>query len=268
MELELIERQLLDIKSLGFVDRIIFIDDTFNVPIRRFKEILKILCKFEFEWFSFLRVQYIDEETAQLMKKSGCQGVYLGIESVNDQILKNMKKKVSQEKFLRGMDHLKKFNITTFAAFVIGFPGETQETIDENIDFLNKFDVDFYSTKEFFYMSHTGIHKDREKYGLTGSGNKWSHTTMNSEIASEMKTYMFKEVKNSIFLDPDTSLWYLAYLYDQGLSIQKIKDVQSVMNQMMLSEIEGQFDDKDLPLTKLREILRNSDLSRSSDRAL
>lgn len=255
MELELIEQQLLDIQSLGTIDRIIFIDDTFNVPIRRFKETLKILCKFNFEWFSFLRVQYIDEEVAKLMKESGCRGVYLGIESANNQVLENMNKKGSQEKFLRGMEHLKKYEITTFAAFVIGFPGETQSTIDENIDFLNTFDVDFYSTKEFYYMPHTDIHRDREKYGLTGMGAKWSHNTMDSETASEMKTYMFRKVKNSIFLDPDTSLWYLAYLYDQGLSFEQIKDCQRTLNEMMLNEIDGKFDGKEPYLEKLTGIL-------------
>jgi p-methyltransferase len=256
MELSLIEQQLLDIQSLGFIDRIIFIDDTFNVPIRRFKEILKILCKFKFEWFSFLRVQYIDEEVAFLMKESGCRGVYLGIESANNQVLENMNKKGSQEKFLRGMTHLKKYNITTFAAFVIGFPGETMETINENIKFLNDFDVDFYSTKEFYYMPHTDIYRDREKYGLTGNGSKWSHNTMNSETASEMKTYMFKNVKNSIFLDPDTSLWYLAYLYDQGLSFEQIKECQRALNDMMLDEINGKFDNKSLHLNRITSALQ------------
>ena len=255
MELELIEQQLRDIQSLGFVDRIIFIDDTFNVPIRRFKEILKILCKFNFEWFSFLRVQYIDEEVAKLMKESGCRGVYLGIESANDTVLENMNKKVSKEKFLRGMAHLKKYEITTFAAFVIGFPGETQETIDENIDFLNTFDVDFYSTKDFYYMPHTSIHTDREKYGLTGMGNKWSHNTMDSQTASEMKTYMFRNVKKSIFSDPDTSLWYLAYLYDQGFSFDQIKNCQRILNEMMLDEIDGHFDRKEPQLIRLAEVL-------------
>jgi p-methyltransferase len=255
MELQLIERQLRDIQSLGFVNRIIFIDDTFNVPLRRFKEILRILGRFNFEWFSFLRVQYVDEEIARLMSESGCRGVYLGIESANDTVLRNMNKKVTREKFLRGMDYLKRFGITTFVAFVIGFPGETQETIDENISFLNSCDADFYSTKEFYYMPHTSVYGDRGKYGLTGMGNKWSHNTMDSRTAGEMKTYMFGSVKRSIFVDPDTSLWYLAYLYDQGFSLEQIKSCQRIMNDMMLDEIAGRFDGKEPHLARLGRVL-------------
>jgi anaerobic magnesium-protoporphyrin IX monomethyl ester cyclase len=255
MELKHFEQQLKDIQSLGFVDRIIFIDDTFNVPIRRFKEILKILCRFNFEWFSFLRVQYVDDEVAKLMKESGCSGVYLGVESANDMVLQNMNKKVSQTKIIKGMEYLKKYNITIFSAFVIGFPGETQQTIDENIKFLNDYEVDFYSTKEFYYMPHTDVHKDRKKFGLTGMGNKWSHDTMNSQVASEMKTYMFRNVKKSIFIDPDTSLWYVAYLYDQGFSLEKIKDCQKIINKMMLDELNGVFDNKGPLLEKLSKII-------------
>ena len=255
MELELIEQQLRDIQSLGFVDRIIFIDDTFNVPIRRFKEILKILGRFHFEWFSFLRVQYVDEEVAKMMRDTGCRGVYLGVESANDVVLKNMDKKVTREKFLRGMEHLNKYGITTFAAFVIGFPGETPDTIDENIAFLRNCEVDFYSTKEFYYMPHTSVHTAREKYGLTGMGNKWSHNTMDSKTAAEMKTYMFRNVKNSIFIDPDTSLWYLAYLYDQGFEFEKIKSCQRILNEMMLEEIDGKFENKQPHLHRLAQLL-------------
>lgn len=254
MELELIEQQLRDIQSLGFVDRIIFIDDTFNVPIRRFEEILKILCKFNFEWFSFLRVQYVTENVARMMKESGCRGVYLGVESSNDAVLKNMNKKATRDGFLRGMELLNKYGIPTFVAFVIGFPGETQETIDENIAFLNKSDVDFYSTKEFYYMPHTGVHVDRAKYGLTGMGNSWSHDTMNSQTAAEMKTYMFRNIKKSVFIDPDTSLWYLAYLYDQGFSFDQIKSCQRILNEMMLDEMDGQFDSKGPHLERLAHL--------------
>lgn len=255
MELEVLERQLEDIKALGYVKQIIFVDDTFNVPVRRFKEILEMLCKFDFSWFSFLRVQYLTDETARLMKESGCRGVYLGIESSDDQVLENMNKKATRDGFLEGMELLNRYGIPNFVAFVVGFPGETEETIRKNIDFLKACDVDFYSTKEFYYMPHASIHKDRERYGLTGMGNKWSHDTMDSTVAAEMKIHMFKEVTQSIFIDPDTSLWYLAYLHDQGFSLPQIKACQRVLNAMMLDEIDNQFGNKEPRLDELRRIM-------------
>jgi len=260
MELELVERQLQEIKELGYVDRIIFIDDTFNVPTARFKKILEILCKFDFKWFSFLRVQYVTDEVARLMRDSGCQGVYLGLESANDDVLRNMNKKVTGDGFLRGMEHINRYGINTFAAFVIGFPGETEKTIEDNIQFVKKCAIDFYSTKEFYYMPHASVHRDREKYGLTGMGNNWKHDTMDSTTASAMKVHMFREIKDSVFVDPDISLWYLAYLYDQGFNMPQIKDLQRVINRMMLDEIDGNFNDKTPYIEELRRLLPSTNL--------
>ncbi len=255
MELELVKRQLADIRDLGMVKRIIFIDDTFNVPVTRFRKILEILKQFDFEWYSFLRVQYVTDEVARMMHESGCKGVYLGVESANDDILRNMNKKVTREALVKGMQHLKRYCITTFVSFVIGFPGETAETIENNISFLDECSVDFYSTKEFYYMQHSAVHQNREKYGLEGMGNNWKHNTMDSRTASEMKVHMFKAIKNSVFIDPDTSLWYLAYLNDQGFTTDQIKDVQQVINKMMLREIEGDFGNKDEELAQLKQII-------------
>ncbi len=79
------------------VRNIIFIDDTFNVPTNRFEKMCQLFCKYDFEWFSFIRVQFVDDDLAQLMKKSGCKAVYLGIESASNLILGNMNKKDCQD---------------------------------------------------------------------------------------------------------------------------------------------------------------------------
>ena len=215
------------------IDRIVFIDDTFNVPPHRFKALLRIFAEYPFEWFSFLRVQYADEEIIELMKDSGCRGVYLGIESASDKVLKNMNKKATKKDFSQGVQLLNKYDIDYLAAFVLGFPGETDETIQENINFINENDVRFYSLKEFYYMEQTQVHKRREEYGLTGMGNKWAHNTMTYNQAAEIKLDMFRQIDSSIHVDPDTSLWYLAYLYDQGHSFDEIRTLQTNINRLM-----------------------------------
>ena len=132
------------------VEAIIFIDDTFNLPVKRLKEILAILKDYKFRWYSFFRAQYCDEEIAHLMKESGCDGVYLGIELANDEVLKNMDKTSKVEQYRRGTKMLKDVGITTFAAFVLGFPGETAQSIQDNINFIQEGNLDYYSLKEFY----------------------------------------------------------------------------------------------------------------------
>lgn len=242
MNVEQVEKSVDSALRIPGIDRIIFIDDTFNIPRKRFKELCRMFSCRDFEWFSFLRVQFLDEETAKIMKDSGCRAVYLGIESANDVVLKNMNKKATRAQFQHGLSLLHKYDITTMAAFVLGFPGETESTIQDNVNFIRDSGIDFYTLKEFYYMEHTPIYDQREDYSLTGMGNKWKHNTMDSESAYLHKISMFREIKESVFIDPDTSLWYLAYLYDKGYTMEHIKLIQTEINKLMLAQIDGDFD--------------------------
>lgn len=89
MDLANVERELSAIRDGGRVRRIVFVDDTFNVPVARFRAMLSLLQRFSFEWYAFLRVQYVTDELAALMRASGCRGVYLGLESANDEAYLN-----------------------------------------------------------------------------------------------------------------------------------------------------------------------------------
>jgi len=227
------------IRRMPGIDRIIFIDDTFNVPPHRFRELVKIFAEYPFEWFSFLRVQYVDDDMVRLMKDSGCRGVYLGIESASDKILKNMNKRATKAQFARGVELLNRHDIDYLAAFVLGFPGEEEATIRENIDFINANGVRFYSLKEFYYMAHTQVHDKRDEYGLTGMGSKWAHATMTYEQATRIKLDMFLEIRDSTHVDPDTSLWNLAYLYDQGYDFAKIRRAQEEINGLVKQQLRA-----------------------------
>jgi len=216
---------------------IIFIDDTFNVPVNRFKSIVNILKEYDFGWYSFLRVQFVDDDIVRAMKDSGCKGVYLGIESSNDHILSNMNKQARRSDFARGVALLNKYDIDYVAAFVLGFPGETLSTIHDNITFITEMNVKYYALKEFYYMHNTKVHRDRNKYNLSGSGGRWKHATMTYSEATNLKLDMFMSIPNSIHLDPDTSLWHLAHLDDLGFRRDVVRDYQIEINELIREDL-------------------------------
>lgn len=251
MDIAAVERMLGSVTQIPGLQHIIFVDDTFNVPKQRFVELCKLFSQFDFTWFSFLRAQFIDAETAALMRDSGCEAVYLGLESANDTVLRNMNKRATRDEYLRGIAHLKQAGITLMAAFVLGFPGETAKTIAENIDFIEQSGVDFYTLKEFYYLEHTRVHTERDLWSLTGMGNKWSHATMTSDAAYQHKIDIFRAVKNATFIDPDMSLWYLALLRDAGFSYDRIHQVQAIINQIMREQMANHFEN-DIAFQALR----------------
>jgi radical SAM superfamily enzyme YgiQ (UPF0313 family) len=66
--IECVEKQLNEFQRRG-VRQLVIIDDTFNVPLSRFKDILRVMIRndYDFEWFSYFRASYSDDECFGLM---------------------------------------------------------------------------------------------------------------------------------------------------------------------------------------------------------
>ncbi|MCP4148611.1 MAG: PhpK family radical SAM P-methyltransferase, partial [bacterium] len=197
-----IEQEFDRIKKIEKVKSVHFIDDTFNVPVKRFKEILRMMIRnnYKFRWHSHFRCQFADRETVALMKESGCEGVFLGIESGSDRILKIMNKAAKVRDYLEGVKLLKEYGILTYGSFIIGFPGETGETVQETITFIKESGIDFYRAQLWYCDTMTPIWKEREKYGINGSQFEWQHNTFDSKKACDIADDIFLSVEDPIWI--------------------------------------------------------------------
>lgn len=245
--LDVLEKELDSMVALGNVENVVFIDDTFNVPFPRFKDICRLMIRkrYPFNWFSYFRCSNSDEEAIALMAQSGCKGVFLGIESGSPTILKNMNKAATIEKYAQGVEWLRQYGILTFGSFIIGFPGETAETVQETVDFLQQNKPDYYRAQLWYCEPGTPIELQREKYGIKGEGFVWSHDTMDSLEAMDHIDRIFLTVKDSIWL-PQWSFdfWTIPYLMGKGVSLEKFKQLMSWAQKLLALEIasvpEGQ----------------------------
>lgn len=61
-----------------------------------------------------------------------------GIESGNDEILKNIKKRTSLKRAVEVVAMTKKAGIECRATFMLGNPGETQQTMEQTLAFAKK----------------------------------------------------------------------------------------------------------------------------------
>ena len=221
------------------VASVFFVDDTFNVPRPRFEELIdRIIYEgFNIPWYSFLRCQFVDKELVKKIRRSGCAEVFLGIESGSDQVLKNMKKGAVSQYYHDGVKWLQDEGITTVGSFIIGFPGETDETVGETHQFIQNSDLDYYFIQPFYYLHHTPVHTQREKYGLKGKGLYWLHNTMNASQAAEHINRLFLEIDNPIWINPDYTLWEIAYLRSKGMNRKQINDYRIMINKMTADQM-------------------------------
>ena len=126
------------------IKEVAFYDDTFTL----FKDVVREFCttivreKIDITWSCFTRVDQVDEEMLSLMKQAGCHLILFGVESADEQILKNIKKNISLKQVEEVVKLARRIKIETRASFMFGNQGETEETIKKTIDFAIKLDPD------------------------------------------------------------------------------------------------------------------------------
>ena len=84
---------------------------------------------------------FSDYEMLKMMKEAGCIGIKFGVESADPEILKQIKKPVNLERVKQVVKWCKKLGINSHATFCVGLPGETEETIQKSIHFMEKLGV-------------------------------------------------------------------------------------------------------------------------------
>jgi len=224
--LDYIEHELDAIHEVGSVTGICFVDDTVNVPLPTFKEMLRMMIRrnYGFKWHCFFRADFCDEEVVELMAQSGCQGVFLGLESANDHILANMNKTPRKEHYLNSIPLFKKADIQVFASVFFGFPGETYDTAQETIDFLLETEPDFYRPLIWYCDPVTPIWHEKDKYGIKGYHFSWAHNTMDVATACHLVERCFMSIDTPVWVpDPGFNYVSLYMLQNRGMTFDQIK---------------------------------------------
>jgi anaerobic magnesium-protoporphyrin IX monomethyl ester cyclase len=226
MSLDRIEREFDSIKAAGTIKHIFFIDATMNVPPSQFKAMLRMMIRknYGFSWHCFFRCDQTDEETIQLMKEAGCMGVFLGLESANETVLKNMDKTAHKADFRRTMPWFKKYGLRQMISVQVGFPGETYESLQESFDFIEEIKPDFTRIQIWFCDATTPVWRKRDKFALKGKAYGWSHYTMNAETAVELVVRSFMALEHVSWVPDPGYNWVSFYLNEtRGMSLDQQK---------------------------------------------
>jgi len=126
-----------------------FWDDTFTLKKDRITELCSKLSSnpVKFKWTCNTHINTVSDELLKTMAESGCKIIHLGVESGNEKILKSINKNISVEKIGRAVDWAHKYGIIVYGFFMIGLPGETEETVMQtiNVSISKKIDLAQFS---------------------------------------------------------------------------------------------------------------------------
>jgi len=132
------------IKDLG-AQEIGILDDSANISRKRLREICQLLIKeglTTVPWIMIngIRANLADMETLTLMKKAGCKRTAFGVETGDEAMLVKIDKKETQDQIREAFRNGKKAGLETVGFFIIGLPGDTEESMEKTIRFAIELD--------------------------------------------------------------------------------------------------------------------------------
>jgi MoaA/NifB/PqqE/SkfB family radical SAM enzyme len=120
------------------VEHLLFRDPMFSMQQKRVIQICDEITSrgLRVSWKCETRMDCLDEPTIAAMARAGCVGVNFGVESIDPEIQKGVHRKpILMDEFVEKVGLCRKHNISTFAFFVVGLPGDTVDTILDSIEF-------------------------------------------------------------------------------------------------------------------------------------
>ncbi len=127
-----------DVKALN-ARHVYFVDDNFIGDPQYTRELLTELNKIGLTWNAAVTTKIIDHlDLLDFMVETGCQSLFIGFESVNNQALAEVHKDNDSESYGRLVDELHKRGIMINASMVFGLDGDGLEVFENTLDWLVK----------------------------------------------------------------------------------------------------------------------------------
>ena len=133
------------------IRHVFFYDDLFTFNRQRIEELCGLLLAkpLGMTFNCAVRVGHIDDDLLRLLKKAGCWMVSLGVESGAPEILARHKSNISFAEMRETVLRIRRAGLRAKGLFMMGLPGETEETIRTTAAFINALELDDMNMTKF-----------------------------------------------------------------------------------------------------------------------
>lgn len=160
-----------NVTSLGILDEL------FSMDIAKMEKFCERIEKYHIKWGCQMRVDNMNVEILQKMKKSGCQSLSFGIESADNRILKSMDKHTTIEKVEQAINMAREAGICPFGNLLLGDKADDLESFQKCLE---------------WYLNHTDIQLGFNKI-LVLPGSKLYQYAVNEGYITDEVQYLEKE---------------------------------------------------------------------------
>lgn len=205
-----------------------FWDDTFNIDRKRVLAICSEIRrrKLDVDWSCLCRANLVDEMMLHEMARAGCWQIDYGIESGSSELLRRIGKGLTLEQIRSAVEKTKAAGIKVRGFFMLGLPGETEETLNQTIEFAKTLKLDvaiFHITVPF---PGTDLYLAAVASGEISSSLNYQHFLI---FGSEELPYVPKGLSKEIILRYRSKAYksfYLRpnYILGQLAAVRSVRD--------------------------------------------
>ncbi len=164
---ELISKEIEYLKNEYGVKGLVIKDDNIISPNSEVsRRIFSAIRQADVKWRGNCRANHIPYEIVELAKESGCIDLAIGIESVCQNVLNNINKKLDLEKAKLFLSFLKKVDIGIRLNLIIGLPGEPKDIVRKTIDFIKEVKPSSVLLSLLTPVPGSKIYKHPELFGM------------------------------------------------------------------------------------------------------
>ncbi|HSR36875.1 MAG TPA: radical SAM protein [Desulfurivibrionaceae bacterium] len=149
------------------IRHVFFYDDLFTTDRKRVAEFCELKEKrgLNIGYNCIARLEHVDRELLQLLKRSGCWQVNFGIESGDPEVIKKHRKYYGLDEVQTKLQMAKSAGLRVKGLFMVGLPGETPESIRRTIDYALALPLDEINVTMFTPFPGAPIYADIREHG-------------------------------------------------------------------------------------------------------
>jgi radical SAM superfamily enzyme YgiQ (UPF0313 family) len=127
------------VAELG-INHFFFVDNVFNAPLEHATLVLDELLRRDLRvgWTAYVSPRYTTPAFAELMIRSGCKGVEVGVDGGSAKTMRTLRKGFDVADVRRYFAQTRAAGVRTCATLILGAPGETRETLDETFELMDE----------------------------------------------------------------------------------------------------------------------------------
>ena len=196
--IERVKSELSHIKSNISFEEIYVNDENFTLQNKHFTNISKLLWNEGVDWGCETRVDIVSKEQLKTLANYGCREIDFGLESLDANVLKIVKKGINVEDAYRTFSEATEQGIRCHVNLMIGLPGETEKTALKTVQVICEWlrqgivsTVDYFVTVPY---PGTELFTNPNKYGMIINNNNWNNYREDCAPVFDLRTMNSRQI--------------------------------------------------------------------------